>query len=163
MIRLMPRDVATHWNSTFDLLEFALKHRKAVDLLTQWRELGLRKFKLCDNEWVIVEQLHSMLKVSNTLSRLVKHIQTQFDRFSRMPLSSSRAQHQTLRRSSRRWTISINSSRHIHVIRIIFSPSILVSLWLSGPSTVTTAAQTPQRCIRLQWVSSLLTFHSLVS
>ena len=67
----MPRDVATRWNSTFDLLEYALKHRKAVDLLTQRCELGLRKFELCDNEWVIVEQLHSVLKVSNTMAQRV--------------------------------------------------------------------------------------------
>ncbi|KIM54880.1 hypothetical protein SCLCIDRAFT_69646, partial [Scleroderma citrinum Foug A] len=40
-ISLMPRDVATRWNSTFDLLEYALKHRRAVDLLMQRRELGL--------------------------------------------------------------------------------------------------------------------------
>ena len=60
----MPRDVATRWNSTFDLLEYALKHCKVVKLLTQWRELGLRKFELANDEWVIVGQLHSMLKVS---------------------------------------------------------------------------------------------------
>ena len=60
----MPRDVATRWNSTFDLLEYALKHRKVVELLTQRRELGLRKFKLADDEWVVVGQLHSVLKVS---------------------------------------------------------------------------------------------------
>jgi len=29
--RTMPRDVSTHWNSTFDMLEFALKYRKAID------------------------------------------------------------------------------------------------------------------------------------
>ena len=63
----MPRDVATRWNSTFNLLEYALKHRKAVDLLTQRCELGLRKFELSDNEWKIVEQLHSVLKVRNTM------------------------------------------------------------------------------------------------
>ncbi|KIM51313.1 hypothetical protein SCLCIDRAFT_74858, partial [Scleroderma citrinum Foug A] len=40
-ISLMPRDVATRWNSTFNLLEYALKHRKAVELLTQRHELGL--------------------------------------------------------------------------------------------------------------------------
>ena len=67
----MPRDIATRWNSTFDLLEYALKHRKAVDLLTQRRELGLRKFELSDNEWAIVEQLRSVLKVSNTLIQCV--------------------------------------------------------------------------------------------
>ena len=60
----MPRDVVTRWNSTFDLLEYALKHRKAVKLLTQRHELGLRKFKLADDEWVIIGQLHSVLKVS---------------------------------------------------------------------------------------------------
>ncbi|KIM54106.1 hypothetical protein SCLCIDRAFT_61116, partial [Scleroderma citrinum Foug A] len=37
----MPRGVMTRWNSTFDLLEYALKHRKAIDLVTQQRELGL--------------------------------------------------------------------------------------------------------------------------
>ena len=60
----MPRDVATRWNSTFDLLEYALKHWKAIDLVTQQRELGLRQFELTDPEWTVVEQLHSVLNVS---------------------------------------------------------------------------------------------------
>jgi hypothetical protein len=34
-IALMPRDVATRLNTTFDLLEYALKHRKAIDFITQ--------------------------------------------------------------------------------------------------------------------------------
>jgi len=70
-VTLMPRDVATRWNSTVGLLEYALKHRKAVDLITQQRELGLRKFELTDNEWVIVEQLQSVLQVQKTLFRHV--------------------------------------------------------------------------------------------
>ncbi|KIM52800.1 hypothetical protein SCLCIDRAFT_140278, partial [Scleroderma citrinum Foug A] len=53
-VKLMPRDVATRWNSTLDLLEYALKHRKAIDLVMQWRELGLRELELTDEEWVIV-------------------------------------------------------------------------------------------------------------
>ena len=60
----MPRDVATRWNSTFDLLEYALKHWKAIDLVTQQHELGLRQFELTDPEWTVVEQLHSVLNVS---------------------------------------------------------------------------------------------------
>ncbi|KIL00686.1 hypothetical protein PAXRUDRAFT_38672, partial [Paxillus rubicundulus Ve08.2h10] len=32
-ISLMHCDVATHWNSTFDMLEYALKHRKAMDTM----------------------------------------------------------------------------------------------------------------------------------
>ncbi|KAG2104739.1 uncharacterized protein F5147DRAFT_579790 [Suillus discolor] len=54
---LMPRNVATRWNSTFDMLNYALKHRGAVDAVTQQRDLGLRKFELEDHEWVILEQL----------------------------------------------------------------------------------------------------------
>ncbi|KAF9225172.1 hypothetical protein BS17DRAFT_794829 [Gyrodon lividus] len=45
------------------MLEYALKHRRAVDVVTQQRELGLRKFELSDNEWLVIEQLYSMLKI----------------------------------------------------------------------------------------------------
>ncbi|KIM54666.1 hypothetical protein SCLCIDRAFT_136245, partial [Scleroderma citrinum Foug A] len=61
VVTCMPRDVATRWNSTFDLLEYALKHRKAINLVTQRHELGLRKFELTDHEWTVAEQLHSIL------------------------------------------------------------------------------------------------------
>ncbi|KIM61367.1 hypothetical protein SCLCIDRAFT_122107, partial [Scleroderma citrinum Foug A] len=61
-ISLMPQDVATQWNLTLDLLEYALKHQEAVDLIMQRRELGLRTFELTDNEWGVLEQLHSILK-----------------------------------------------------------------------------------------------------
>lgn len=59
----MPRDVATRWNSTFDMLDYALEHRKAVDNVTQRRDLGLRKYELADREWEIVKQLRDVLKV----------------------------------------------------------------------------------------------------
>ncbi|KIK31915.1 hypothetical protein CY34DRAFT_31663, partial [Suillus luteus UH-Slu-Lm8-n1] len=32
-VRIMPRDVSTRWNSTFDMLEFAIKYRQAVDAM----------------------------------------------------------------------------------------------------------------------------------
>ena len=63
-ITCMLRDIATWWNSLFDLLEYTLKHRKAIDLVTQQHELGMRDFELSDNEWEFVEQLHGVLKVS---------------------------------------------------------------------------------------------------
>jgi hypothetical protein len=59
----MPRDVATRWNSTFDMLDYALEHRKAVDTVMQRRDLHLRKYELADHEWEIVEQLRDVLKV----------------------------------------------------------------------------------------------------
>ncbi|KIY60870.1 hypothetical protein CYLTODRAFT_314020, partial [Cylindrobasidium torrendii FP15055 ss-10] len=31
---LIPRDVRTCWNSTYDMLEFALAHRSAIDTFT---------------------------------------------------------------------------------------------------------------------------------
>ena len=63
-VSCMPRDVTTQWNSLFNLLEYALKHQKAIDLVTQWHELGMRDLELSDNEWELVKQLCSVLKVS---------------------------------------------------------------------------------------------------
>jgi len=59
----MPRDVSTHWNSTFDMLDYALVHREAIDTVTQCHDLGLRKFELADNDWEIANQLRDVLKV----------------------------------------------------------------------------------------------------
>jgi hypothetical protein len=62
-IRMMPRDVVTRWNSTFDMLEFALLYRKPLDDLTNDREMKLRSYELSEEEWIIVEQLAGILKV----------------------------------------------------------------------------------------------------
>ncbi|KAG2741588.1 hypothetical protein P692DRAFT_201677760, partial [Suillus brevipes Sb2] len=35
---------------------------ETVDAVTQWRDLGLWKYKLEDNEWVILQQLQDILK-----------------------------------------------------------------------------------------------------
>ena len=37
----MPHDVSTRWNSTFDMLDFAINYRKAIDAMTDKRKLGL--------------------------------------------------------------------------------------------------------------------------
>lgn len=59
----MPRDVATRWNSTYDLLAFALEYRTAIDDIAGARDLGLRKYELKEEEWNIVKQLCDVLKV----------------------------------------------------------------------------------------------------
>jgi hypothetical protein len=46
------------------MLEYALNHRDALDVVTQRRDLGLRKFELTDIEWEVAEQLRDVLKVS---------------------------------------------------------------------------------------------------
>ena len=59
----MPCNVSTRWNSTLDMLVYALAHRKAVKHITQDLALGLRKFELNDKEWDLLQQLHNILKV----------------------------------------------------------------------------------------------------
>ena len=40
-VRMMPRDVATRGNSTYDMLKFAFTYCEAIKKLTNDRELGL--------------------------------------------------------------------------------------------------------------------------
>lgn len=65
---MMPRDVTTRWNSTYDMLVFALEYRKAIDDIAGSRELKLRKFELNETEWTIVKQLCEVLKASSKFS-----------------------------------------------------------------------------------------------
>ncbi|KIK82192.1 hypothetical protein PAXRUDRAFT_154324, partial [Paxillus rubicundulus Ve08.2h10] len=62
-VSFLPRDVETRWNSTLDLLDYMLRHRKVVDGVTQRRDLGLRKYEVLDDEWTMLKQLHSMLEI----------------------------------------------------------------------------------------------------
>lgn len=62
--RMMPRDVSTRWNSTYDMLVFALKYRDALDVITGDREMKLRQFEMDDDEWGLAQQLCEVLKAS---------------------------------------------------------------------------------------------------
>ena len=62
--RIIPRDVTTRWNSTYDMLNFALEYRKAIDVLTADRQNELRNYELSEREWTIAKQLCDVLKVS---------------------------------------------------------------------------------------------------
>jgi len=66
----MPRDVATRWNSTFEMLEFALEYRVAIEKVTSDRKLDLRKYELSDEQWGSVEELCEVLQVSANLHAL---------------------------------------------------------------------------------------------
>lgn len=66
----MPRDVATRWNSTYDMLVFALEYRAAIDAMSADKTNNLRKFELSEGEWTIMKQLYNVLKVSVTVSHL---------------------------------------------------------------------------------------------
>ncbi len=64
---MMPRDVSTRWNSTFDMLDFALDYRVPIDKITFSRDLNLRKYELQDDEWVIAGTLRDSLKAGFSL------------------------------------------------------------------------------------------------
>ncbi|KAN0130488.1 hypothetical protein V8E53_011699 [Lactarius tabidus] len=61
-IQIMPCDVATCWNSMFDMLEFVLLYRDPLDDLTGIQEMKLRAYELSEGEWRISEQLCGVLK-----------------------------------------------------------------------------------------------------
>ena len=61
--RIIPRDVTTRWNSTYDMLRFALEYRKAIDILTADRNNDLQSYELSEREWTIAAQLCDILKV----------------------------------------------------------------------------------------------------
>ena len=66
-VRMMLRDVSTRWNSTFDMLDFALTYRLPIDSITSNRELNLCKYELQDDEWDLAENLWDTLKVRSDL------------------------------------------------------------------------------------------------
>ena len=61
--RMMPRDVAIRWNSTYEMLTFAYTYRQAYNELTDNRGMKMRKYEVLDSEWEIVKQLANVLKV----------------------------------------------------------------------------------------------------
>ena len=61
---LMPHNVPTQWNSTFNMLEFVLVYQKAIRLITGDPDLpGLEACELTAQEWRIVEQLSEILLI----------------------------------------------------------------------------------------------------
>lgn len=61
--RMMPRDVATRWNSTYDMLVFASEYRAALDTMTADRDMNLRQFELSRKEWTMATELCDALQV----------------------------------------------------------------------------------------------------
>jgi hypothetical protein len=62
-IMLIPRDVRTRWNLTYNMLCFILKHKKAYRRFTVDNSNDLRDYELKADEWEVVEQLCKILAV----------------------------------------------------------------------------------------------------
>jgi hypothetical protein len=62
-MRIMPRDVSTRWNSTYNMLDFSIAYREALDALTADRNVKLWKFELHNDEWEAAEKLRDTLLV----------------------------------------------------------------------------------------------------
>lgn len=66
-VLLIPRDVTTRWNSTYDMLKFILEHRKAIDKFTADKDNDLRPFELSREEWKVIKQLCDILQVNSVV------------------------------------------------------------------------------------------------
>jgi exoribonuclease II len=62
---MMPRDVITRWNSTYDMLEFAVDYREALDSITGNQKMKLRQYELDEEDWEIATKLRDILKVNH--------------------------------------------------------------------------------------------------
>ena len=60
---MMPCDVTTPWNSTFDMLDFTLEHITALNLITADRDMKLRKYELSEGDWTITRHLRVVLEL----------------------------------------------------------------------------------------------------
>jgi hypothetical protein len=61
--RMMPRDIRTRWNSTFDMLDFAVENIAAINNITSNHDMKLRLYELSEDDWGIARQLRDVLKV----------------------------------------------------------------------------------------------------
>jgi hypothetical protein len=60
-VQMMPHDIVTCWNSTFNILIFALKYHEAINEISVDRDM--RKYELLEEEWKLVQQLCDILAV----------------------------------------------------------------------------------------------------
>ena len=67
---IMPCDIHTHWNATFDMLEFAYEYKDAINQITDRWEMKLHNYEIEPHEWDIIKQLWDILGVSTSIYNL---------------------------------------------------------------------------------------------
>ena len=61
---MIPCDIETRWNYTYEMLSFAHTYHSAYNEITANRNMGMRVYELSMEEWKIVKDLADVLKVS---------------------------------------------------------------------------------------------------
>ena len=61
--KLLPRDVRTRWNSTFEMLAVALPHRVVINKMCEDKAYSLWAYELSQEDWRIARHLHKVLQV----------------------------------------------------------------------------------------------------
>ena len=70
-IKMIPRDVSTCWNLTFDVADFVCEYHVAIEAITDKRKLGLTDLALNEHEWGLLKELCGVLKVCRSTSHCV--------------------------------------------------------------------------------------------
>ena len=73
-IKMIPHDVSTHWNSTFDVADFVCKYHVAIEAITDKQKLGLTDLALDEHEWGLLKELRGVLKVCRSTSHCVTSV-----------------------------------------------------------------------------------------
>ena len=61
--RIMPHDVSTCWNLTYNMLAFAIDYRDTLVVITGEKDMKLWRYEMNKGEWAIAEELCGILKV----------------------------------------------------------------------------------------------------
>jgi hypothetical protein len=60
---MMPRDVQTCWNTTYDMLDFAYEYKDTINQITDRCDMKLRDYEIKPHKWDIIKQLRDVLGV----------------------------------------------------------------------------------------------------
>lgn len=86
--RLIPHDVVTWWNLAYDMMKFVCTYKVAVNKITANKSLKLRRYELNGDDWDIIEDLVSILKICHC-HLLIYTLLTLIHRSTKKPHSSS--------------------------------------------------------------------------
>jgi len=64
---ILPRDTRTRWNATYEMLNVAYQYKKAINKITDMRDMKLHQYEIEGHEWELVWQLRDLLKVTHAL------------------------------------------------------------------------------------------------